>query len=567
MIEWPRLEIARHPLAPMYGGKEDPYQVLQYALETMTSQNGFQTTEEIRQLLRQTGLVSLWFYLKFICGFAGPYDQLNGELHVEMCNYRQMVAVTPGIKGAMFFPRSALKSTIGTHGANAWELLRNPDLRIGCASETYDRALDFVMATVAVYRDNSLHKWLYPEWEKVNRDDISLVLGNRKKRYVEPSLKAITAGGSTQGGHYDLFNADDIVGDDMLNSDFSATADMLRMGNWLHSNLKTLVVQWSKSRVLVSGTRYCIDDPYEKIMLHSKVHLGHWEDEDYPVDPAGDWITEFWPVKVGKDSIWDEKYPVAELEKMAVENPQLYWTQYANSVRSVKPGDFGQYRLGKATMTFSEAGGFRVQLENGGEYPLSDADVVCAGDPAASSRRATSRTSKSAVVVVARFPSDEVVVLEAQEGYVEPTRFFDWFYQYRHKYGILMRSPYVEAQAGFKAFIPMARREALIRGEELNVQGVPALGEKETTIRNILQPYLVRNKLYAREEIWQSLAEQLKLFPSSRMDLLDALKIAVFKTSRPEGSEGDGCDDEDDEDRNPNSGRNRRYRVNGISGY
>jgi len=218
-------------------------------------------------------------------------------------------------------------------------------------------------------------------------------------------------------------------------------------------------------------------------------------------------------------------------------------------------------------MTFSEAGGFRVQLENGGEYPLSDADVVCAGDPAASSRRATSRTSKSAVVVVARFPSDDVVVLEAQEGYVEPTRFFDWFYQYRHKYGILMRSPYVEAQAGFKAFIPMARREALIRGEELNVQGVPALGEKETTIRNILQPYLVRNKLYAREEIWQSLAEQLKLFPSSRMDLLDALKIAVFKTSRPEGSEGDGCDDEDDEDRNPNSGRNRRYRVNGISGY
>ncbi len=560
-LGWPGIQIARHPLAPMYNGPEKPQDLLQEALTAMTGGGGLRTTESVRQLLRQTGLVSLWFYLKFIAGYAGPYDKLNDGMHVDMCNFRQRVATTPGIKAAMFYPRSGFKTTVGSHGANGWELLRDPNLRIGCTSEIADRAQSFVDTTIATFKSNELHQWLYPEWKKANRDDTELVLANRTKRYVEPNLKAITAGGSTQGIHVDLFDADDIVGENMLNADRASTADMVRMGNWLHSNMRTLVVSWKESRVLVIGTRYAIDDPYERIMVSSKEHLGYWDDEDYDIDPNGEWVTQYWPAMVNGESIWPEVYDEAALAKMVEENPWLYYTQYMNSARPSKPGDFGQCTPGKVSMVF-EGDEFWVLFPDGTRRPLSTADLVSAGDPAASTHRAGQRTSKSATTVVARWKDDVVAILELNKGYVEPTRFFDWLYDYKAKYGVGLRSPYVEAQAGFKSFIPIARQEALRRGKELNVIGVPALGNKETTIRNIIQPFLARGKLYVRDAVWREVMEELRVFPSVKMDGLDAIKIAIFKSHRPD-IEPDGSDEDDEDDEVVE----RRRKVNSLSGY
>ena len=104
MIAWPPLEIAPHPEAPLFSQEKDPALVLKQAISEISSQGGFRDTEQIRQLLRQAGFVSLWFYLKFIAGYSGPYNLLNTDLHVEMCNFRQRAAVTPGIKGLCSFP-------------------------------------------------------------------------------------------------------------------------------------------------------------------------------------------------------------------------------------------------------------------------------------------------------------------------------------------------------------------------------------------------------------------------------------------------------------------------------
>ena len=53
-------------------------------------------------------------------------------------------------------------------------------------------------------------------------------------------------------------------------------------------------------------------------------------------------------------------------------------------------------------------------------------DVVIAGDPSGGSTRASFNASRAAVAVVARSPSDERFIIEAEAGYVEPTKFFDW---------------------------------------------------------------------------------------------------------------------------------------------
>lgn len=563
MISWPSLEIAHHEKAPIFLKDKNPQLILQQLFAEMTSANGFQTSEHIRELIRQAGYVSLWFYLKFIAGYAGPYDKLNDGLHVDMCNFRQRIATTPGIKGGLFVPRSAFKSTVASHGANTWELVRNPDLRIGCTSEIADRAQSFVDTTIATFRDNEFHQWLYPEHRKANRDDTNLILASRTKRYVEPNLKAITAGGSTQGIHVDLFDADDIVGENMLNADRVSGADMARMVNWLHSNMRTLVVSWKESRVLVVGTRYAIDDPYEPIMTQTKEQIGYWNDLDYAVDPTGEWVTYYRPALQGDDSIWPDVYSKEGLAKIAETNIWLYQTQYMNNPYAAKPGDFSQYVIDKVDMTWNDAENtYEIRWEDGTKRLLSSADVVAAGDPAASSKKTGSRTSKSATVVVARWSDDRVVVLEADAGYVEPTRFFDWLFSYREKYGHGLRQVYVEAQAGFKAFIPIGRKEEQLRGKTLGIVPVPALGDKEATIRNILQPFLNRGKLFVRRDIGDKVISELKVFPSNRMDVLDALKIAVYKTFRPDRT------DEDDEDDDSEGGRTQvRRNVSAISGY
>lgn len=564
MIRWPSLQISHHPEAPIFQADSNPQLVLQQLVREMASRN-MNTSENVRLLLRQAGLVSLWFYLKFIAGSAGPYDLLNTDLHVDMCNFRQRVGTEPGIKAGMFLPRSSLKSTIASHGANGWELIRDPNLRIACTSEIASRSQSFVDATINTFKANEMHQWLYPEHRKANRDDMELVLTSRTKRYVEPNLKAVTAGGSTQGIHVDLFDADDIVGENMLNADHVSGADMARMGNWLHSNLRTLVVSWMSSRVLVVGTRYAVDDPYERIMLASKEHLGWWDELDYPVDPEGEWVTYYRPALQGEDSIFPDQYSVAGLRAMADENPWLYQSQYMNNPYAARPGDFNQYRVESVDVVWSDVEDtYEIILPDGSRRLLTTADVLAAGDPAASTHRAGTRTSKSATCVIARWSDDVVVLLEADTGFVEPTRFFDWLFGYVDKYGISVRCTYVEAQAGFKAFIPIGRKEQQLRKKELNLVAIPALGDKEATIRNVLQPFLNRNKLFARREIADRLRDELRVFPSNKMDLLDAVKIAVFKSFRPDGLV-DSDDDSDPDDVRVSKGR--RFKVSRVTGY
>ena len=566
-IEWPSLEISPHPLAVTFAQDPNPKLVLKHIVSEVASGNFPATSETFRQLLAEAGRVSLWFYLRFICGSAGPYEKLNTDIHVDMCNYRQRL-LQPGVKGAILVPRSTYKSTIASHGANSWELVRDPNLSIGCTSEIYDRAESFVKQTISNFEDNELHKWLYPEWQKANRTGDELILANRTKRRVEPSLKAITAGGATAGIHVDLFNCDDIVGEDMLNSERSATADMYRMANWLHSNLRTLVVSWSESRVVVVGTRYSLDDPYEPIMLHSKARYGYWDTVDYAEDAGGEWETYYRPAIQDGESIFPAAYTVEALDLMAETNPWLKATQYDNNPLAAGVADFAEYSPGACTLDWKdERHDYELTFDDGLVVPLSACDVVCGGDPSGGGKSRGPKSSKNAVGVVARTSDDRLAIIEAQSGFVEPTRFFEWLSEYQRKYGTTLRSTYVEAVAGFKAMVKLLQAEA----RRLSVRAplpVPALGEKESTIRSIFQPYLNRKKLYIRKEIRGKVMEELRVFPSTRMDLLDALKIAIYKTHKPESDTMDDEWDDDDDNPRPRKGRIvRNSRVLAATGY
>jgi len=573
----PTLQISPHILAPTFGVDSNPQLLLEQLSHELTSSNA-QLNTRVIQLIREAGFVSLWFYLKFIAGSAGPYNLLDEQLHLDMANFRQRVATTPGIKACGLVPRSCYKSTIWSHGPNAWELLRNPNLRIGCTSQVYDRALSFVQTTISIFTDNDLHKLLYPEYVKENRSNVDLVLANRTRKYPESNLQAISAGSSTQGSHFDLFDCDDIVGEDMLNASHVAGADMARMGNWLFSNLRTLVVSWIDSRVMVVGTRYAVDDPYERIMKSSKEHIGFWDamEADYPLNPEGDWVTYYRPaVQTDKDgnnySVNPNAFNLKQLAELELSDPWVYQSQYANNPLAAGVSDFANYTIERFELEWDDdketyeivfldkAIGDFVRID------LRSCDVIVAGDPSGGTVVASYNSSRAAVVVLATDGLGRRFVLDVEANFVPPTKFFGWLFQYKKKYFNYCRGTFIEAQAAFKSFISILRKEEVLRGEWLNLVGINALGDKETTIRNIIQPLLDKGKLFLRHAVYVKVMEELRVFPSKKMDILDALKIAVYKSIVPR-DKNYSIDDDDDDDRFHRKRSNRDH-VNKTTGY
>ena len=96
--------------------------------------------------MRQAGLVNLWFFLKVIAGAYGAYNELDDDLNLDMCNWRQSDAcMAPGARFMALMPRGFRKSTIFSHGANSWMLTRDSEEAIRLVNAIISRAEGYGM--------------------------------------------------------------------------------------------------------------------------------------------------------------------------------------------------------------------------------------------------------------------------------------------------------------------------------------------------------------------------------------------------------------------------------------
>lgn len=101
--------ITPHPLAPTLSTAPDAGLIVSQLITDVSSGHVALGSEETRTLLAEAGLVSLWFFLKFIAGFNGPFDKLNTGLHRDMCNFRQSPhCMAPGVRAGICMPRKQI---------------------------------------------------------------------------------------------------------------------------------------------------------------------------------------------------------------------------------------------------------------------------------------------------------------------------------------------------------------------------------------------------------------------------------------------------------------------------
>ena len=545
----PPLLITPHRAAPLFDG-EDAELTLTQIISEISSGNFPTANEEFRQFVRQAGLVNLWFFLKSIASFSGPYQRLTPNLHVDMGNFYQAM-MTPGTKAAAFIGRSHYKSTLNTHGANAWEILRNPNLTIALGCRIEARAMEFLHYTQDIFVENELFKWLYgrdtdpmgnfcPDNPRTLQgwNDSSLTLPNKTREKRKPNVIPITAGGSTAGIHVDLLKLDDIIDDKLLDSEHHSGAEMLSMANWLKSSIRTLVMDWKTSRVFLSGTRYAIDDAYQPLFENIKARYGYWLGIPYAEAQGGEWDIYYRMIEEDNEIIFPEAFTLEGLEKLRNEDPWTYWTQYFNNpylatnteLRGFEAKECHLARQGEELIVM-------YTTTDGSEVTelLANMSLVQCLDPAATEKGKSAKTSRTAHVVMAMNSNEDVFILRGNADYVSPSEWYDWLFKAKEDFSGYLQRTGIEMKGPFKMLEPLLREEQQRRGKYLGLYPVKTQGDKDARIRTQLEYPLRQDKFYCVPSFTGYFHEELRSFPDSyKKDILDVVSMALMELTPPD---------------------------------
>lgn len=540
--------ITPHPSAPLFTSYKEGQTIVKQLIREITGH--MSTSEEVRQYLLQCGLVNLWFFIKFILGFSGPYNDINDEIHREMANWRQGPAcMKPGARGAGFVPRAWYKSTIFTHGADTWETVRDPDIMIRLESGVIDKAKTFLGTIKNSYETNELMHWLYP-YTKLpsgyktsgNWSSDEIIVPGRKRHHTDPTVKAGSMGGAAEGGHVNLYNCDDPVGLDDLDSMRNSSIDMFRKKNRFITNKTSLLLKPKKDRVVLVGTRYAIDDIYE-IPVNDAYEFCGYRIPEFNERPNGEWSIYNRLAEENGVFINPEVTDKDTLEKAMSEDMWYAMTQLFNYPQKTGLAEFVDMKPKFAHIQFdAEANDWVITYEANTNFDeeivsvcLGDCDVVMSVDPAGTDTGISAKTSRTSIGIWARDAKDRTTRIWQRVGYLSPKQMFDAMFEGNKMFPGYVRATYVESNAMQRIILPLLREAEWEKQQWINPQPLAARGDKKARIRNVVGYQLSRGLLYLTRENSLEFLEEHAVFPMNefKMDVLDESEKGITATRTP----------------------------------
>ena len=543
-----------HPQAPLFASSSDAQRTFEQLLTEVTSERPQLHGREIIEHIRQAGLVSLWFFLRVICGHSGPYDRLNDTIDLDLCNFRQSdYCMKPGARAAIVLPRSFYKSTIGTHGALTWEATRNGDIRARIVNAIAGKAHNFKMVAQRNIDSNALYALCYPECVPDSGtprwNENEFVMPSRSRYYPEPTIKASGVDGAAEGDHHDLIILDDLIGLDDLDGNKQASLSMESARTWFTTNTRTLLTSVREGRVIAVFTRYAMDDVYAPIMDDAHTYVGV-NDADFLPRHDGTWAVYYRQVIEDEIAVKPEVMDKGEYEKLLKEAPWVAITQYGNKPQATGISEFASYPTKKChTATVEGKDGKRrlCVIRDAEPYDESESNTIaialdkCQGimtiDPAGSDKMTSGRTSRSSVGVWFMDSHGNAYRVWQKVGYLSIDEVFDGVFEGHEIFAGLLLGTIVESSAMQKILAPLIRMEESRRGKYVNAIPQPAKGDKLARIRSTLGWYLSQQKVYLAPGASREFEEERIAFPSRRMDVLDESEKALSYLKQPLGEE------------------------------
>lgn len=214
-----------------------------------------------KNALRKKCFDDLYFFAKAILGF----DWLDPDIHIPLC--RLLESYHKNRRLRILLPRGWLKTTLCSQAYPVWRAIRNPNIRVLLAQNTFTNAVAKLRVIRSVFDDNKLFQALFPELLPDSRcvwSAESLCI-KRPKQFDESTFEA--AGTRTQitSRHYDIIIEDDTVApslDELGEQTLCPSKDDVDQAIGWHRLVPPLLVNPMESQIIVVGTRW-----FEKDLL------------------------------------------------------------------------------------------------------------------------------------------------------------------------------------------------------------------------------------------------------------------------------------------------------------
>ena len=567
--------ITPHPLAPHFAKQKEAQSYLDQLIAEIKSPNWTPSAESIL-LLRELALVQLWFCEKYVFGPFGPFSLLTEELHLEMCNWRQSAyCMDPGAHFIALLTRGFFKTSTLTTGADAWELIRNPNLKIGLTNAVEPLAYKMKSTIHRIFDSNDLMAILFPECiqKKGNKE---LIMANRTKHANEASVTVLSLGKAAESLHFDLFDIDDPIGLSDLSADRSMTVSVDRKKKWYATNHKSLLMSWGKSRIGIKATRYGRGDFFQPMCDSVKTLNGYYELDEFNVMPdIGEWNVYYrLPVEYGKP-IFEEVADIKSLDDLKKKDAWSYATQACNRSLDTGLNELANFSTGRCSLISTKTGYFIKKylseedaLERGFKYQLvdlADCDVVMGTDLAGSEGGNSYQVCQTALTIWALDSDQDLMLIWDAYGKFPILRTFEEIVAGYQMFKYYLRSIEIETDAMQIIIEPLLEKHALYtKGIGLPLNGVKGGSNKIGRIRTGIGQPLMLGHVYLDRKLASHFEDEQSLFPldKHRLDYLDASEKAfrsLFKA--PDEIPGDLRNDSEEEE------EEYRLNANPLTGY
>lgn len=463
-----------------------------------------------------------------------------------------------GLRRLILMPRGHLKSTIGTIAYTLWRIYRNPNIRILVACNLQGLAYSFIRELRSYFENQDLEAvWanrphingsLLPRLQAKSRDrnfqgdteaeDRKVIWNNvalqvvRDKNYKEPTVFATSVGSTVTGQHYDLVILDDLIDFKNVESETKKEAveawisDIESVLNppevtYIQCSDKTKIPEILGGEIIVTGTRYAVDDYYGQILEKA-------EEMSYNVFSRNIYKNNR---NADDGYLWHERRNAKwENNMRATTPPRKFASQYLNQVYEKDHALFNT----RAITIVDRASAFKSNGRCCFTTPSGRTEVlnaIIALDPAFSS----SKTGDDCAIVVGGKLSDgSVVLLDAAVDRMEAATVVKTVREFATKWNTLRL--YFE-QNGVGMLVPELFKadNTMVDGRKVICYGHYEQRQKESKIQGVLELPINSGKLIITQEIRNNeyLWKQITNYPAVRHDdFLDAL-VTLYEKSTP----------------------------------
>ena len=490
----------------------------------------------------------------FIVSVGGYMPRSGGDIspfiHKIICDRWQDKSVT---RQCVYMPRSWKKSTCFTQWSSLWEYLQDNEVRILIPSEKEDKPSEWLIWLEGQILGNARLRWLYPEltavndsWRMKNPFSGKRCRLPREGIYPESTISIIGIGGRAQGGHYDIVNADDLVGERGMESEL-VLDDAKR---WF-DNVEGLLIEKdpsapNASRVRIVGTHWAMGDQ------------GHYIQQNYPeylwyivpclkdpnlVDTENITYIQH-PDALPGESNWPEMFST-EIYKQMMANPEqelTFWSQYMNNPRdsALNPFDVRWLRY----YDIVQRGNDRVIVcDDKEEFRLGSFPLQGFVDPGGfSDKKMSKRSSRFALLVAGQPPGSrkKFVTYAHAFKFKEPKHAQDEFLKAHLFYEPTRPALWRQESYGQQSYILKdLQGAARARGVAMRMMSLDADENKNSKAIKIdaLRDPMFRGEIYIQRNM-KDLIGEVSTYPNGMTkDLLDlcgeALKTVWKRGEKP----------------------------------